>query len=197
MSIIEKYYGTIEKSELVFEPNEVASRLKTQRGYTNETIEKCKQLLLDNIDCKYCAVLSEVKISGNNIDFGSFSAESFDLARNMHNADRCFVFCVTLGLNVDYLLKRLSVTSMSEHFIADALSSALVENATDKAEEIIKGENRCYTRFSCGYGDFKIENQGDILSLIDAKKMLGINLSKTYLMTPQKTITAVMGIKNN
>ena len=95
------------------------------------------------------------------------------------------------------MLKKLSASSLAEHYITDALSSALAESAADKAEEIIKNNNICTNRFSAGYGDFPLDRQADILSLLNARQYLGITLSKSFLMTPQKTITAVFGVKKD
>lgn len=197
MNVYENFYGRIESKDLEFAENEVALRLKTSRGYTNELIEKCKKTLLQNTDCRYSAKRVAIKADGNTVDLGAFSVESRDLSRLLEGCEECFVFCVTLGNRVDFLLKRLSASSLAEHYITDALSSALAESAADMTEEIIKGGKICTNRFSAGYGDFPLEKQADILSLLEAQKLLGITLSKSYLMTPQKSITAVFGIKKN
>ena len=196
MSIYERYYGKLDCAELYFDENESANRLKTERGYTNDVIEKCKKTLLEHTDCRYCAIRLNIDIKDNTVDFGEFSVDSKSLAKNLSGGRECFIMAVTLGNGVDRLLKKLSVVSVSEHYISDALASALAECAADIAEEKIKGKETCAPRFSVGYGDFYIEKQSDVLKILDAYKMLGISLSKTYLMTPQKTITAVIGIKS-
>ncbi len=195
MKLIEKYYGIIENSNLYFCENETANRLKVERGYTNETIEKCKVLLLESVECKYSAVRLEIEVKENIIDFGLFSVESSALAKNLANTNECYILAVTLGSKVDRLLTKLSAISLAEHYIVDALSSSLAESATDIAENLIKGENQTKVRFSPGYADFDIKHQSDVLSILDAQKLLGISLSKSCLMTPQKTVTAIIGIK--
>ncbi|MBR5313868.1 MAG: hypothetical protein IKU45_00460 [Clostridia bacterium] len=197
MNELENFYGRIGSNELEFAENEVALRLKTNRGYTNDLIEKCKIKLLENVDCRYSAKRLAVKVSDNITDFGFFKVESKDLARLLFGCEECYVFCVTLGNKVDLLLKKLSASSLAEHYITDALSSALAESAADKAEEIIKNNKICTNRFSAGYGDFPLDRQADILSLLNARQYLGITLSKSFLMTPQKTITAVFGVKKD
>lgn len=197
MAVIERFYGKIESNKLSFDPNEVALRLKTERGYTNDTIEECKEELLNNTECRYCAVKAEVFVTdGNTVDFGSFKTESTSLAKNISGCNECYIMAVTLGNKVDFLLKRLSVSSVAKHYITDALASALAESAADIAEEIIKRDNKCSPRFSPGYADLSLNIQSDVLDILDARKCLGITISKSYLMTPQKTITAVIGVKN-
>ena len=60
------------------------------------------------------------------------------------------------------------------------------------------GENKkTKPRFSPGYGDLPIEIQPKILTVLSADKTLGITLNESYLMTPVKSITAIMGVIEN
>lgn len=195
MKLIKKYYGKIDSTRLFFDENETALRLKTERGYTNETIEKCKKELLKNVDCRYCAIKVEIEVIKDTVDFGDFMVKSSSLSKNLFGSNECYIFAVTLGNSVDRLLKKLSVISLSEHYITDALASALAECAADLTEKEISSTTDCKIRFSPGYGDFDIEKQADVLKMLDAQKIIGVSLSKSFLMTPQKTITAIMGIK--
>ena len=196
MAVIERFYGRIDRNNLCFNQNEVAARLKTERGYTNETILECEKLLLDSVDCRYCAVRTDVLISDEkNIDLGFLKTESKALAKNLSDCSECYIMAVTLGNKVDILLKRLSVLSVAKSYIVDALASALAESAADLAEKIIKGDKECRPRFSPGYADLSLSIQSGVLNILEASKYLGVSVSKTNLMNPQKTITAFIGIK--
>ena len=122
---------------------------------------------------------------------------SATLIKNLQGCREVFVFAVTLGLGVDRLLTQLSLVSPSKHFITDALASAMAEAAADKAEEIIKGTLACRPRFSPGFGDLSIELQPRILNLLNAQRLLGITTNNSLLMSPGKSVTAIMGIKND
>jgi cobalamin-dependent methionine synthase I len=50
-------------------------------------------------------------------------------------------------------------------------------------------------RFSPGYGDMPLDLQGVILELLEAGKRLGIALGESKLMSPSKSVTALIGIK--
>ena len=107
-----------------------------------------------------------------------------------------FVFAVTLGYGVDRLLSRLSVISGAEYFITDALASAFAEAACDGAEaEICKGCGG-RARFSPGYGDFDIHHQDDILRMLDTAKKIGLTMTDSYMLTPTKSVTAIIGISD-
>lgn len=197
MNIYSIDYGVIDTTEVDINPNEVALRLNTERGFTSPEIEECLTLLRQNSTGKYSCVRVPV-ISGNegilNLGFGEL--QSRDLSKNLEGCKEAFIFAVTIGAGVDRLLNKLSLTSPSSLFITDGLASALVESVCDEAERLIKNSLCCKPRFSPGYGDLSLEIQPGILNLLNAQKLLGITLNKNLLMTPTKTITAIMGIKN-
>ena len=119
-----------------------------------------------------------------------------DLHKNLKGCSQAFVFAVTLGFEADRHLLMLSKTSPSRHFIVDGYYSAAAEAVCNYAEEKIKGKLCCKPRFSPGYGDLPLAVQRDVLQALDAGKLLGISLTASLLMTPQKSITAIAGIIN-
>lgn len=188
-------YRPLPTDELILGELEVAARLKTRRGYTDEAIESCKKRLLGTADCRFAAVRAEVSYPGENlIDLGFGEFFSRDLYNNLSGAKEAYIFAVTTGISVDRLLAALYHTSPAEHFITDALSSALAEAAADKADEILRRGLDCRQRYSPGYGDLPLTLQPKVLEAVNAGRLLGITLSKALLMTPRKSITAIMGI---
>ena len=187
---------SISSEEIVLNPAETALRLKTERGYTNSQIEKCFEILKENTNCKYIYTKVEIKQKENVFDLGFGEFKSNSLAKNLTGCREAFVFLITLGFECDRLLNKLSLTSPSEHFICDALSSSMAEAVCDIAENEIKGNLLCKPRFSPGYGDLPLEIQPNILKLLNADKLLGITINNALLMPPGKSVTAIMGIKN-
>lgn len=188
-------YRPLPADELVLGELEVAARLKTHRGYTDDVIESCKERLLKTADCRFAAVRVKVCYPGENrIDLGFGEFFSRDLYDNLSGANEVFIFAVTTGIAVDRLLASLYLTSPAEHFITDALSSALAEAAADKADEILRQDLNCCQRYSPGYGDLPLSLQPKVLDSVNAGRLLGITLSRALLMTPRKSVTAIMGI---
>ncbi len=188
-------YGKIPTEDIVINPYERTKRLNIDGSFDMAEFDQCFEKLKAVVDCKYSAARVPVKISKDNIldcGFGEFKSEK--LVKNLKDSSELFVFGVTLGIGVDRLLHRLRAVSMPEYFITDALSSALAEGAMDKVEKTVKGSEETRPRFSPGFGDFSIENQVGMLRLINAQQLLGITLNKAYLMSPVKSVTAVMGI---
>ena len=51
-------------------------------------------------------------------------------------------------------------------------------------------------RFSPGYGDLPIELQDPILRLLDAPRRVGLCATDRHILTPRKSVTAVLGISD-
>lgn len=188
-------YGTIS-SDILPDRDEVLARLRVPDDFSLSSVEKCRKELVSALDIKYAGVKVEVSYPGIDIsDIGFGLIKSNLMYKNLKNSKSAFVFAVTLGHSVDRLLKKLSVTSVYEHYVVDALASSYAEKACEIAQNIIKGNLDTYNRFSPGYGDLPLEIQPDVLNLIGAGKHLNIAIGKNLLMSPTKSITAIMGIK--
>lgn len=185
-----------EPNEIEINKNELAGRLKTERGFQSEALEQCRLRLMENIKYKCAYIRTKVDLSEKDVcDFGFMKIPSKNLYKNLSGCKEAFVMAMTAGLSVDRLLARLNVVSQAEHFMTDALSSAAIESFCDHACEIMSREYECVPRFSPGFGDLSITFQKPLLERLCAFEILGITLNPVFLMTPMKSITAIMGIK--
>ncbi len=122
------------------------------------------------------------------------------LARKMlQHCDTAVLLCCTLGIEFERRLRALERRDMGKAVILDACGSAWVESGCDAAEAEIAARfpGRYITdRFSPGYGDLPLSLQPAVLSALDAQRRLGIHLSESFLMTPSKSVTAVIGVSD-
>lgn len=183
----------IDKDKITVDEKELKRRLCVKGDFDCTEVLKKMPTVLECVSPKCSHVRLSVLVSETGVDFGVFKVESVDLAKNLRGCDEAYIFAVTLGIGADRLLSKLSKISPADHFICDALLSAMAENVCDIAEDTIK-EKKCRPRYCIGYGDLDLSVQKDVLSVLFAQKNLGITLSDSYLMTPQKSITAIMGI---
>lgn len=186
----------IETKELFLSVSELAARLQVSRDFDMKSTELVAEKLMPEIDCKMAAVKVDVKIEGDHICLGPCAVKSRDLAYVLAGSKEAYIFAVTLGMNVERFLLKLSKISIGDHFIADAVASAYAESAAERAFELLSKSERLKKRFSPGYGDLPLEIQKDILGTLSAERNLGITLTDTLLMKPQKSITAIAGIEN-
>lgn len=121
------------------------------------------------------------------------------IAAHLAGAVSVGVMAVTIGMGIDRELRRLSFVDRVGQVVFDAAATALVERAADAAEASIVAQARerglfCNYRFSPGYGDLPLETQPTLLAAVDAYRRLGITLSESLLMSPTKSVTAVVGM---
>ena len=186
----------VETEKIVIDKNEAAVRLKIPRSYTDETITRCEENLRRVLTCKYAYTKVSVEIKADNIcDLGFGDIESRDLVNALDGCKQAYILGVTIGVGADRLISRLALTSPAESFITDALASASAESLCDYADNLLRGEGEKPFRYAPGYGDMPLSYQPAVLDVLNADYTLGITLNNSLLMTPMKSITAIMGIK--
>lgn len=187
---------SVDSKQIAIDKNEAAVRLKIPRNYTNETVSRCEENLRRVLNCKYAYINVSVQMKSDNIcDLGFGAIESYDLAKTLKGCNEAYILGVTIGIGADRLISRLAVTSPAESFITDALASAAAESLCEYADNILRGEGEKPFRFAPGYGDMPLSYQPAVLEALNADYTLGIRLNSSLLMTPMKSITAILGIK--
>ena len=187
---------TAEADEIEIDQRELALRLGTDRKFDNDLLEMCKKRLKDVLSYKCTYIRTDVSFySEYTIGFDSVITDSKSLWKNLSPCSEIFIIASTAGIGVDRLLSRLKIASLAEYYMTDALASAAIESFMDYACNIISADVSCVPRFSPGYGDLSLNLQPSILERLNARTMLGITLDSSLLMTPAKSITAIMGIR--
>lgn len=122
------------------------------------------------------------------------------LARHLDGCRCAYLACGTLGTGFDTFHRRVSVSSGADAFIVQAIGAALIERLMDSVEEDICSElsdgERLIARYSPGYGTFPLSAQRELLALLDAPRTVGVSLTDTMLMAPSKSVSAIIGVKN-
>lgn len=169
---------------------------KDTTGIESEFSE-CEKLILDALSPKAC--FEEFNISrGDILDLGFAKTESKALAKNLEGCDRIVLFAATVGAEVDRLILKYGKLSPARALILQAMGSAAIECWCDDVNaQITRTYGASKPRFSCGYGDLPLELQRDIFTALNVTKRLGITLSDNLFMTPTKSVTAIIGIKND
>lgn len=121
------------------------------------------------------------------------------ITRHLAGAKKCAVLAVTLGLGAERALHTAQQRSIADALLLDAAMSACVEAAADAcsrevAQEAARLGLRAGARFSPGYADLPLCCQQIFESLLDMQKQLGIHLTSGYLLLPQKSVTAFIGL---
>ena len=125
-----------------------------------------------------------------------------DVMRHLKGCSRAILLAVTLGAGVDAQIRRAGVGDIAASVASDALGSALAEQAADCAEgklrqEAAKEGKYLTGRFSPGYGDWPITVQPRVAAVLDTARRAGICVTDSNLMTPRKSITALLGVSDH
>ena len=119
------------------------------------------------------------------------------LSAHIRGCRNAILFAATLGPGADMLIRRYNGRSTIKPAILQAVGAAAIEAFADEVTDIIRSNpdtSDLKMRFSPGYGDFSLEYQNDFFSLLCLEKNLGMSLNSALLMSPSKSITAVIGV---
>ena len=135
------------------------------------------------------------------LNLGDLEIRSRDLAKNLEGCCGVYIMAVTLGPGPDRLIRRASVGQMSRAVVLQAAAAAMTETWCDQINERIRQEAErdglcTRPRYSPGYGDLPLELQEDISRILNMPKEIGVSLTKTLLMTPSKSVTALIGVSD-
>ena len=135
----------------------------------------------------------------DSIRLADMNIESKDLKKNLSGCKSAFVFAATVGIEIDRLIARYSATSPAKALIFDGIGAERIESlcdtfCRDMAQNKAREGCSLRPRFGAGYGDFAIEAQRDIFRLLDCPRTLGLTLLDSMLMSPTKSVTAIVGV---
>ena len=117
----------------------------------------------------------------------------------LRDCDAVILMAATLGSEVERLIRRAQLGRMGDAVILDACGSAAIENVCDNlcADLADEFRPRCLTdRFSPGYGDMPLSEQAELFRVLDVTRRIGVSLSESGLMLPQKSVTALIGVSD-
>ena len=133
----------------------------------------------------------------NEVDLTFARFPSRKLANALRGCERAVVFGATVGLDLDRLIARYGRISPSRGLMMQALGAERIEALCDAFCDWLAEEYAPWTlrqRFSPGYGDLPLEGQRAIFDALQCHKEIGLYLNGSYLMSPTKSVTAIVGI---
>lgn len=138
-------------------------------------------------------------IDENILSIGNVEIQSKNLYKNLKGCEEVILFGATLGTDVDRQIRKYELLDMSKAVVMQACAATVLEEFCDEMQEKIEVQmeaERKYLRprFSPGYGDFSILHQREVLAMLEAPKKIGLTMTEGYMLTPTKSVTAVIGI---
>ena len=161
-------------------------------------VQECLHEAAPLLSYRACYTVLPLTTGANGVELGGLSIASADLAKCLKNCTRAVVFAATVGAALDRLIARYGTASPAKALLLDALGSERIEALCDLLCADLEAEHGCLTpRFSPGYGDLTLAVQQDIFRILEPARRIGLSLNGSLLMTPSKSVTAIVGIKEN
>lgn len=165
-------------------------------------LDECEKMLLEVLSPKFIYRYFPLEwekgyplVRGCRIDL-----RGNDIREHLEGCSGIIFMCATAGIGADRLIHRLQAENMAKAVVTDAFAGAAVEQICNEAEKIItdtlKGKFLTW-RFSPGYGDFPLEIQKAFLDVTDAVRKIGICVTDSMMLTPTKSVTAVIGVSDS
>ena len=135
---------------------------------------------------------------GEWLDLGFARTDSRDLRQHLEGCGEILLFACTAGAETDRRIARAKLQSAAKGLLMHAIGAQQVEGGCDRLCERLAEQfpdRQLTDRYSPGYGDLPLEMQRDVMKALDCGRTVGITLSESLLMTPDKSVTAIIGMK--
>ena len=165
----------------------------------DELIDRSLALCTDKLSYKVCFAEYDIRIDGTRCALGFASTDSADLSKCLKNCDKILLFAATVSLELDRLILRYGKSEPSVSVCLQAIGAERIEALCDAfcqemKAEYARREKSLRPRFSAGYGDLPLELQRDIFKALGCDKRIGLTLNDSMIMSPTKSVTAIIGI---
>ncbi len=172
---------------------------KKETDEMSALLDECIQEACRELSCRVCFCEVPVHIEGELVDFSFMEVKSRELAKNLSGCEGAVIFAATIGIGLDRLIQKYGRISPTKALIMQAIGAERIESLCDMFESDMENSlsnKNLFTRprFSPGYGDFPLCMQQDIFNILDCPRKIGLTLNESLIMSPSKSVTAVIGI---
>jgi len=202
--VVTRYYTP---EEIPFDYQRAYRQLKIRREsqkfeMMQEMVEQLYRKYLPGFEPRFRYGISRV-LRGHSGSFsilleGNVSFSGKGIHRLLTHSQYAAVFVLTVGDKIDQEMTRLSQDDFAEAFFLDGIATAMTHGVL----ELLKSEllNEANTlgcklgrRFAPGYARWELAEQKKLFDFLKAQE-IGMALSDTYFMLPQKSISGVYSL---
>lgn len=184
---------------MINEIYEVARYLNITKEIPDATQNTIKEMLslAKELTPQKRVALFDIEKSKNSVHLlGTNIVLSGNLATyHFASCNKIFVVLATMGMESELLLARTFAQSSEKAVVLDACLTMLIESYLDSVETNLPHYGKLTNRISCGYGDLALSHQKDLLKTVNGNK-IGVYLNDSLMLTPNKSVIALIGVKN-
>ena len=161
----------------------------------DERIRRVLPQALKHVRGQVCYTVCPVSCREETVSLGFTAVSSRSLCSLLSPASQCLVFASTIGLDFDRLIRRTAQVSTTDAFLLHAIGTERIEAVCDAFQASLRDQGmRLTRRFSPGYGDVPLNLQRDLFRFLDCPRQIGLTLNDSLIMSPSKSVTAILGI---
>lgn len=168
---------------------------------TDALIDQCEEKLLNAAEPKYVWRVFDIERSEElRLSGCGFSLSGESIRGHLKSCEKAAVIAATLSAGTDRFLKRAALEDGLTGLICDALASAYAEQVSEQARAEVLASMGGFSGtwvFAAGYGDFPLEAARSLIECVDASRRIGVSLTGSDMLIPQKTIVGIMGLSEN
>lgn len=202
--VITRYY---EPEEIPFDFQRAYRQLKIRKEsqkfkMMHDMVESIYSRYLQSFEPRFRYKISKV-LRGHSGSFsilleGSISFSGKGIHRLLTQSRYAAVFMLTVGDKIDNEMLKLSQDDFAEAFFLDGIATTMTHGMLQLLEaELLKEANslgcKLGRRFAPGYARWELTEQKKLFHFLKAEE-IGISLSDTYFMLPQKSISGVYSL---
>ncbi len=196
---------SITKVDVGIDRNEVCRRL----GYKDRSPSASTLSLIDSQIAKADKLIKPIYtyepktiervVGEKTFVAGSLVFNSKTVSYVLSDCKWAAIFLVTIGSNLDEEMSKLMEKGeMLVATILDAVGTEAVAQALYRLQDVVKGiaqanGYQATVRYSPGYCDWDVSQQKVLFQVLDSTS-LGVSLTESCFMMPQKSISGIIGI---
>lgn len=169
----------------------------------DQLLTRCIQSTLEIIRPNYryqCFPIASTP-EGIQVEHTGLLLTGSSIVRHLEGCHSVYLLAGTIGLAHEQLLRKTMLTQPEAGVVLDSCGSAAAEAVAELADQEIQrlaaSEGKYTTpRFSPGYGDLPLSCQQPLLSALRAMQTLGMTVSSGGLLSPNKSVTAIIGVRD-
>lgn len=135
---------------------------------------------------------------GDALNLGFAVTASRNLRERLEGCGEILLFACTAGAEMDRRAARAKLASPVKGMLMHAIGAQQVEGACDllcrRLAEAFP-DRELGERYSPGYGDLPLSLQREVFAALNCEKHIGVTLLDSLLMSPSKSVTAIIGMK--
>jgi len=125
--------------------------------------------------------------------------QSKQIAKLLLHSQYAVLLAATIGPSLGEQVKNyINHKKLTQATILDAVGSELADEVANQINTIVKKEaflkkQETTFRYSPGYGDWGLEVQHKISSILETQN-IGLRVNKSHILVPEKSVTAIFGL---